>query len=110
MAKHYCLYAEPIGSSANLPTNTESIDGQADCFIPSDIKPTSLAPVDAVIYQLLAMGAGFDPRPLHVGLWWTKWFWDIFYSENFDLSVRIISKFSLSVHEFKLDFLKFNDF
>jgi hypothetical protein len=95
MAKHYCLYAEPIGSSANLSTNTVSIDGQADCFIPSDIKPTSLAPVDAVIYQLLAMGAGFDPRPLHVGVWWTKWFWGMFYSKNFDFSIRIFFTYSL---------------
>jgi len=67
------------------------ITGQADGYIPVTIKPNSLATVDAVSNQLLALGAGFDPRPIHVGLWWTKWFWDIFYSENFDLSVRIIS-------------------
>ena len=74
------------------------IIGQADCYIPVAIKPNSLATVDAVSYQLLVIGAGFDPRPLHVGLWWTKWFWEIFCSENFDLSVRIISKifFTLS--------------
>jgi len=65
---------------------------QVDCYIHVAIKPNSLATVDAVSYQLLAIGAGFDPRPIYVCLWWTKWFWDIFCSENFDLSVRIISK------------------
>jgi len=42
---------------------------QADRYIPVAIKPDSLAIADAVMGQLLAMGAGFEPRPLHVFLW-----------------------------------------
>jgi len=68
------------------------IIGKADCYIPVAIKPNSLATVDAVSYRLLAIGTGFDPRPIHVSLWWTKWFWNIFYSENFDLSLGIFSQ------------------
>jgi len=85
------------------------INGQADDYITVAIKPTSLGMVIGVNCQLLGMGVGLDPRPLHVGLWWTKWHWDIFCSENFDLS-ESFHKFSLRFHEFKLDFLKFNDF
>jgi len=48
----------------SLSTYTEMITGQADCYIPAAIKPNSLATVDAVSYQLLAIGAGFDPRPI----------------------------------------------
>ena len=89
------LYAETFVSFAVYP-RTVMIIGQADCYIPVAIKPNSLATVNVVIYQHLAIGTGFDPRPLHVCLWLTKWFWDIFCSENFDLSVRTISKIFLT--------------
>ena len=66
--------------------------------------------VNADNCQLLAMWAGFEARPLHVGLWWTKWYWDIFYSENIALPLSIVSKISLHIHECNLDALKFDDF
>ena len=75
----------------NLSANTEMMIGQADSYVPADIRRNSLAIVDAVNYQQLASGVRRDPRPIPVGLWWSKWYWDIFYSENFDRSIRIIS-------------------
>jgi len=79
------------------------IVGQADRYIPVAREPNALAVVDAVNCQLLAMGAGFEPRTLYVGLCWAKLYWDIFYSENFDLPVRIISQNFFTFHESKLD-------
>jgi len=37
------------------------ITGQADYYVPVDIKPNSLAIVDAVNYQILTRGSGSIP-------------------------------------------------
>jgi len=42
--------------------------GQADRYVPADIKPNSLAMVDAVNYLILSIGVEFDPRSRHVFL------------------------------------------
>jgi len=52
-----------------LSANTEIIVRQTDRYIPVAIKPDFLVTTDAVIGQILAMGVGFEPSPLHVVLW-----------------------------------------
>jgi len=84
MTKQYCLYGEPIGSSAIYP-QTQNYGRTSWLLYTCRYKTNFFTYGRSVSYQLIAIGAGFDPSALHVCLWWTKWFWDIFYSKNFDL-------------------------
>ena len=85
------------------------IIGQPDCYISVAIKPNFIATAHVVNCQILAMETGFEPSSVHLGLRWTKWYWGLFYSENFDLPLRIISQISLNIHKSKLGIQKFNE-
>jgi len=86
------------------------ITEQADPYISVAIKPNSLAMVDAVNCQLLAMGSGSIRRHSTYGYNGRSGTGTYFTPRVSIYLPESFQKCSLRIHEFKFGFIKFNDF